>query len=79
MQLGVSAEGKAQLVREQEKSTPNIIVVARGGLAFFVPTIMEEMIKIFMYPTMLRSQKQSFKSLFCFGMQEQERRNKAVN
>lgn len=78
MQLGVSAEGKAQLVREQEKSTPNIIVVARE-LAFFLPTIMEEMIKIFMYPTMLRSQKQSFKSLFCFGMQEQERRNKAVN
>ena len=35
MQLGVSAEGKAQLVREQEKSTPNIIVVARG-LAFFL-------------------------------------------
>ena len=36
MQLGVSAEGKAQLVREQEKSTPNIIVVARE-LAFLFP------------------------------------------
>ena len=51
MLLGFTAEGKDQLVRKEEKSTPkhHIVVLLQVRPAFFVPTIMEEMIKIFMF------------------------------
>ena len=73
MLLGFTAEGKDQLVRKEEKSTPKHHIVVASSTCFFRSHHNGR------DDQNLYVQKQSFKSLFCFRMQKQERRNKAVN